>query len=107
MERSRKQNDDAVKSIKAEDWIDNLKRSRGISKQMGGLRSFDVAGGMSAEGAKRSRDVECRRKHRRGRWGAHQPLNASIYDPHIERLRWQYLENGSETANERLINYRE
>jgi hypothetical protein len=101
--------------MKVKDGIENVGRGRGISvtelrnveANKESLRSFDVAGGTSVEGVGRSRDVECRRRHRRGRKEAHRPLNASISDRDTERLYWQYLENGSESASEKLINCRE
>jgi hypothetical protein len=59
MERSRKHNDDAVKSMKVEDGIGNAARGRRIwmtgswNVEANGesLRSLGVAGGTSAEGA--------------------------------------------------------
>jgi hypothetical protein len=72
MERSRRQNEDGKKSMKVEDGIGNVRRCRGISMTGSrnvetngeGLRSLDGSRGTSAEGAGRSRDVECRRRHK-------------------------------------------
>jgi hypothetical protein len=72
LERSGKQNEDGVKSRKVEDGIGNVGRSCGISMTgsrnvdatVESLRPLDLAGETSDEGAGRSRDVECRRKHR-------------------------------------------
>jgi hypothetical protein len=109
MDRSGKQNKDGVKSRKVEDGIGNVGRGRGIPV-MGSrnvepngksLRSLDAAGGTSDEGAGRSRDLDCRRRHKRGRREARWPLNASIFDRHTERLYWQYLDSGSESASEK------
>jgi hypothetical protein len=74
MERSRKQKGAGVKSMKVEGGIWNVGRGRGIwmtglrNVEANGesLRSLDVAGETSAEGAGRSRHVECRRRHRQG-----------------------------------------
>jgi hypothetical protein len=71
------------------------------------LKLFDEAGGTSAEGAGRSRDVECRRRHRGGRREAPRLLNASTTDHHTENLYWPYFENRSESASEKLIGCRE
>jgi hypothetical protein len=75
MRRPRKQNEDAAKSKKVEDGIGNVGRGRRIwmtgsqNIEVDGesLRSLDVAGETSAENAERSREVECRRRQRRGR----------------------------------------
>jgi hypothetical protein len=48
------------------------------------LRSLDVGDRTSAEGARRSGNVECRRRHTRGRREVRRALNASISDPHAE-----------------------
>jgi hypothetical protein len=79
MERSRKQNEDGIKSIKVADGIGNLEENREC------LNSLDVWGGTSAKGARRSRDVKCRRRHRRERMEAGRPLNASIFDHYTEK----------------------
>jgi hypothetical protein len=68
------------------------------------LSSLDAAGGTSAEGAGRSRDVECGRRHRRAGREARRPLNASISDHHAERVYWHHPDNGSESSIEKLIN---
>jgi hypothetical protein len=115
MERSRKQNKHAVKSMKVENGIGNVGRGRGIAMTGSrnveakgeSLRSLDGVGGTSAEGAGRSRDLEWRRRHRRGRREGHRLLNASISDRHTERLYQQSLKNGSKTTSEKSINYRE
>jgi hypothetical protein len=88
------------------DW-ECRERSRNIEANGESLRSLDVAGGTLTEGVGRSRDVECRRWHRRGRRESYRQLNTSISDRHTEGLFWQYIENGSETTSEKLINYRE
>jgi hypothetical protein len=75
MARSRKQNKDRVKSKKFEDGTGNLGRGRGrwtagsrnVEADAESLRSLDIARGTSAEGARRSRDLECRRRQRGGR----------------------------------------
>jgi hypothetical protein len=41
------------------------------------LKSLDLVRGTSAKGAGRSRDVECRKRHARGRREGRRPLNAS------------------------------
>jgi hypothetical protein len=115
MEKLRNQNGDGVKLMKVEDGIENVGRGRGISMTRSrnveangnSLRSLEIAGRTSAEGAERSGDVECRRRHRRGRREARRPFNTSIFDRHTERLYSQYLENGSESASEKIINCRE
>jgi hypothetical protein len=64
-----------LKSMKVDGGMGNVGRDRRISMtgsrdvEANGksLRSLDVAGGTWAEGAGRSRDVECRKKHRRGK----------------------------------------
>jgi hypothetical protein len=61
MERSRKENEDGVKSMKIEDGIENVGRGRGIwvtgsrnvEVNRESLRSLDAAGGTSTEGAGR------------------------------------------------------
>jgi hypothetical protein len=78
MERSRNQNENGVKSIKIEDGIGNVEANGEY------LSSLDVAGGTSAEGAGRSSDIECPRKHRGGRREPGRPLNASISDRYKE-----------------------
>jgi hypothetical protein len=101
--------------MKVEDAIGNVGRgpeismtgSRNIEANEENLRSLDVAGGTSAERAGRSTDVECRMRHSPERRESHRPFNASIPDRHIERLYWRYLDNGSESASEKLRNRRE
>jgi hypothetical protein len=96
MERSRKQNEDGVKSMKVEDGIGHVRRGREISMTGSGnveenresLRPLDLAGEASAKGAESSREIECRRKHSRGRREVHRPINTLIYDRHTERLDW-------------------
>jgi hypothetical protein len=71
MERSKKQKEDGMKSRKLEDG--NVGRTRGIwmtgsrNAEADGksLTPVDAAPGTSAEGAVRSRDVECRRRQKR------------------------------------------
>jgi hypothetical protein len=71
--RSKKQNENMVKSRKVEDGIGNVRRTRGIwmteSRNVGAdgenLRLVDVARGMSAEDAVRSRDIKYRIRQRR------------------------------------------
>jgi hypothetical protein len=73
MGRSKKQNEKVVKSRMIEEGIGNIERTRGIwmtesqNVETDGkiLRFVDVARGMSAEGAARSKKVECHRKQRR------------------------------------------
>jgi succinyl-CoA synthetase beta subunit len=72
MEGSRKQNGDGVKLTKLEDGIGNVGRGRGmlmtgprnVEANGKNLRLLDVASGTSAEGAGRSRDIECQRRDR-------------------------------------------
>jgi hypothetical protein len=112
MERSRKQNGDGVKLMKVEDGTGNVWRGcgiwmmgpRNVEANRESLRSLDAAGETSAEGAGRPRDIDCRRRHKRGRREARRQFNHSISDRHTERPYWQYLENGSESAREKLIN---
>jgi hypothetical protein len=71
MERSRKQNEDRLKSMKVGDGIGNVGRDCGTSMtgwrniEVNGesLKSLNVTGEMSAEWAGRSRDVEFHRRH--------------------------------------------
>jgi hypothetical protein len=115
MERWRRHNEDGVISMKVDEEIGNVGRGCGISMtgprnvEANGesMRPFGIAGRTPAEGAGTPRDVECRRRHRRGRREGYRPLNASISDCHTERLYWQYVENGNESASEKLINCRE
>jgi hypothetical protein len=61
-----------AKSRKVEDAIGNVERRRGIwmtesrnvEEDRENLRLVEVARGISAEGAVKSRDVECRRNER-------------------------------------------
>jgi hypothetical protein len=94
MERSRKQNKDEVKSMRVEKGIGNVGRGRGIPT-MGSqnveangvsLRSLDAAGGTSAERPGRSRDVEYRRRRRRGKRKVCRSPNSLISDRHTKRL---------------------
>jgi hypothetical protein len=72
MERSKKQNENMVKSMKVEEGIGNVGRTSGIwmtelsniEADGESLRPVDVAPGMSAEGVVRSRDIEWRRRQR-------------------------------------------
>jgi hypothetical protein len=115
MKKSRKQNENEVKSRKVEDGIENVARRRGTSMMesrnvvanVESLRPLQVAGGTSTEWARRLRDIKCQRRHKRGRREARRPHNASISDRHTERLYWHYLENRSENAGEKSANCRE
>jgi hypothetical protein len=110
----RKQNEDGVKSTKAEDWLGNVERGR-VRWMMGSwnvevdgenLRSLAVAGGTSAEDAGRSRDVEFRNRQRGGRRERSRRLNTSIRDCRSEMRCRQYLENGWCDDWEKLIDCR-
>jgi hypothetical protein len=75
MGRSEKQNENGMKSRSFEDGLGKVGRGRGRWKtgsrnvEVDGesLRSLDAARGTLAQGTGRSRDVECRRRQRRGR----------------------------------------
>jgi hypothetical protein len=70
MGRSKKPNENVVKSKKVEDEIGNVGRtggiwmagSRNVEADEEGLEPIDAAREMPAEGAVRSRNVECRRR---------------------------------------------
>jgi hypothetical protein len=94
-----------TRSIMVEKWIDEIGRkeisrkqiedgvsmmgSRNVGTNGGSLVSLDLAGGMLAKGPGRSREVECRRRHRRGRRKADRPRKASISDRRISRTDWR------------------
>jgi hypothetical protein len=73
MGRSKKQNENMVKSMKVEEGIGNVGRTSGIwmtktsniEADGESLRSVDIAPRTSAEGAVGSRDIEWRRRQRR------------------------------------------
>jgi hypothetical protein len=64
------------------------RRDRGMPKNVEtdeeNMNSLDVAGGTSAYGAGRSRDIECQKRQRRRKRERHRPLNTSIPDCHSE-----------------------
>jgi hypothetical protein len=100
-ERSKKQNEDGLKSMKVEDGIHNVGRghgifmtgSRNVEANRESLRSLDVVGGTSAEQVGKPRDVECGRRQRRGRREARRQFNASNFDRPTERRYSSYGEN--------------
>jgi hypothetical protein len=72
MKRLNEHNENMVKSRKVQDRIGNVGRrhviwmteSRNAEVDGESLRQVDIGHGMSAEGAIRSRDIECRRRQR-------------------------------------------
>jgi hypothetical protein len=92
--------EDGIESRRIEDGIGKVGTGRGIwtagsrnvEMDRNYLRSLDAAGGTSAEGAGKLKDVECRKRQTRGRIERRQTLSISIYDRYSEiRYRQDFM----------------